>query len=338
MNGLHFGVGRRPGYLLLSALVGLGAVVALVLSYRHLAAQSTLKHATQSNVALTRIFARAVWSRYEHLVAEAPESSRERMSRRPELTQLRRDVRDHIRDTRIAKVKLYDPHGLTVFSTNGSQIGEDKSGNQGVVKARRGEVASLITRRDTMDTFEGEVTDRHIISTYVPISNRSSGRVLAVFAVYSDVTELINGIDRDTGYVLVGVLGSVLILYAVILVIAGSAHRVVREEHQQRIVAEAEIKYQAYHDPLTGLRNRRSFNEELDALLSRSGERPEKLAVMFLDVDNFKLINDGFGHSVGDEVLRTIARRLTDCLRFEDRLYHMSADEFTIVLGGQDIR
>ena len=335
MFGLYFGVRGPPRYLLWSALIGFAAIVAFVLSYRHLATDSILEQETQSNKALARILARAVWPRLEHLVAD-PGAVRGHVSAPAEVSQLRQDVLDHMRDTRIVKVNIYDPRGMLFVSTDASQNVKENSADPGVAKAQRGEVTSLLGRPDRMDTFAA--AHRHVVTTYVPISGPSSPRVVAEFQVFSDVTDLMDGIDRHTVFILIGLMGTVLIIYAMLSVHARRVNRVVCREHEQRVAAEAEIRYQAYHDRLTGLPNRRSFYKKLDTLLAGPPNRPESLAVMFLDLDNFKLINDGFGHSAGDNVLRTMAQRLSDCLRRVDRLYHMNGDKFIIVLTGNDLR
>jgi diguanylate cyclase (GGDEF)-like protein/PAS domain S-box-containing protein len=97
--------------------------------------------------------------------------------------------------------------------------------------------------------------------------------------------------------------------------------------------AEARIEYMAFHDPLTGLPNRRLAIERLDlaiALADRSGSRT---ALMFLDLDNFKTINDSFGHAVGDLLLQAVASRLMLCIRDSDTICRQGGDEFLIVLG-----
>jgi diguanylate cyclase (GGDEF)-like protein len=110
----------------------------------------------------------------------------------------------------------------------------------------------------------------------------------------------------------------------------------------------SQLRQMAYYDTLTSLPNRRLFTEQLSLLL-RLAERDNKLvALMFLDLDNFKRINDSLGHSAGDRILREIGKRLTDCLRESDLLSYYSesesgievarlgGDEFTIVLNQLD--
>jgi diguanylate cyclase (GGDEF)-like protein len=95
------------------------------------------------------------------------------------------------------------------------------------------------------------------------------------------------------------------------------------------------LHHQALHDPLTGLPNRTLFDERLDrALLAREHD----LAVLFCDVDDFKRINDDYGHDAGDEVLRQVASRLLDCVRTTDTVARLGGDEFAIlVLDALDV-
>jgi len=92
------------------------------------------------------------------------------------------------------------------------------------------------------------------------------------------------------------------------------------------------VDYQALHDLLTGLPNRILFNERLLISLANARSNREKLAVMFLDLDRFKKINDTLGHEVGDRLLKAVALRLTDCIRDTDILARWGGDEFTLLL------
>ena len=88
----------------------------------------------------------------------------------------------------------------------------------------------------------------------------------------------------------------------------------------------------ARHDSLTGLPNRRVFAERLDQALARAGRQSESLAVLFIDLDQFKPINDAFGHAAGDAVLQAIAERLKARLRTEDTLARLGGDEFIALI------
>ncbi|MDX6641502.1 MAG: hypothetical protein QOF12_2513, partial [Solirubrobacteraceae bacterium] len=100
--------------------------------------------------------------------------------------------------------------------------------------------------------------------------------------------------------------------------------------------AQEQITHMAYHDSLTGLPNRAMLREHLDLALARATRSGESVAVLYIDLDDFKLVNDGLGHAAGDELLRTMAARLRARLREEDLLAREGGDEFLVVLADLD--
>ncbi|WP_392535660.1 EAL domain-containing protein [Nostoc sp. C117] len=101
---------------------------------------------------------------------------------------------------------------------------------------------------------------------------------------------------------------------------------------RQRQQVEEKIRYQALHDMLTGLPNRLLFHEMLGKTLPNATRNGETLAVIFLDLDRFKVINDTLGHTLGDKLLQNVAQRLKDSLRSGDTVARWGGDEFTILL------
>jgi diguanylate cyclase (GGDEF)-like protein/PAS domain S-box-containing protein len=99
-------------------------------------------------------------------------------------------------------------------------------------------------------------------------------------------------------------------------------------------LAHEKLKQIAFYDPLTGLPNRRLFKDRLDDELIRCHKNRTKMALLFLDLDNFKRINDTLGHDAGDRLLTTIAERVVSCVRHEDIVSRLGGDEFTVLLGG----
>ncbi|MGI2905347.1 CHASE2 domain-containing protein [Tolypothrix sp. VBCCA 56010] len=95
---------------------------------------------------------------------------------------------------------------------------------------------------------------------------------------------------------------------------------------------EDQMRYLAYHDPLTGLPNRKSFAEQLHESLGWAQTNNLLLALLFIDLDGFKQVNDTFGHEIGDRVLVTIAQRLNNSLRGTDTVSRLGGDEFTVIL------
>ena len=96
---------------------------------------------------------------------------------------------------------------------------------------------------------------------------------------------------------------------------------------------EAELEQLAYNDPLTGLPNRAHFAEHVELALARCRRSGEELALLFLDLDDFKLVNDSFGHAVGDELLCEVARRLGEGTRETDIVARQGGDEFLVLMA-----
>jgi diguanylate cyclase (GGDEF)-like protein/PAS domain S-box-containing protein len=103
-----------------------------------------------------------------------------------------------------------------------------------------------------------------------------------------------------------------------------------------RKVIQQRIQHLAYHDNLTGLPNRGLLQDRLARSIARAERSGRKVAVLFIDLDNFKNINDTLGHDVGDELLRQVSRRLTECVRLEDTIARQGGDEFIVLLDALD--
>jgi diguanylate cyclase (GGDEF)-like protein/PAS domain S-box-containing protein len=117
---------------------------------------------------------------------------------------------------------------------------------------------------------------------------------------------------------------------------------VILHDVTDRKLQEILMKHQAYHDPLTDLPNRIMFEDRLQQALAHARRNGTLLALFFLDLDNFKPINDYHGHQTGDRVLRVVAKRLAICVRSTDTVARLCGDEYAVILQGldriQDIR
>ncbi|HVG25371.1 MAG TPA: EAL domain-containing protein [Thermoanaerobaculia bacterium] len=111
----------------------------------------------------------------------------------------------------------------------------------------------------------------------------------------------------------------------------GSTVCVVRDI-TERTYAEEQIKHLAYHDALTNLPNRLLFKDRLSVALSHAHRDGTSVAVLFLDLDRFKVINDSLGHNIGDQLLQAVATRVAACVRESDTVARLGGDEFTVLL------
>lgn len=102
----------------------------------------------------------------------------------------------------------------------------------------------------------------------------------------------------------------------------------------ETLLKTEELAYAADHDPLTGLPNRSLLTSRLHQAIARAQRREESFALLFLDLDRFKEVNDTMGHAAGDAVLVEVARRLTDTVREEDTIARLGGDEFVVLLEG----
>lgn len=177
-----------------------------------------------SNRTLTRVFVNENWETVKPLLPP-PGSGPEAARANPSIDAIDQVVRRFSSYTDVLKVKIYDRRGITVYSSDRSQIGEDKARNLGFQAAARGQVASELTYRGTFGAFDGELYNRNLVSTYVPV--RVGTEIEAVLEIYSDRTASIEFTNRELRslalWTVPWVLGAVLLL-------AGAAWCLRREE------------------------------------------------------------------------------------------------------------
>jgi diguanylate cyclase (GGDEF)-like protein/PAS domain S-box-containing protein len=484
-------------YSIASLLCVLVAAAVLGLLYRYLSVQLLVNTAESQNVAITSVFRNSLLQHIAPLLDSPPAEANKDPGSRPEIAALQREVVALMKDTPAVKIKIYNPGGITVFSSDFTQIGETKLDNAGFAAAVLGQVASELSHRDTFSAFEQVIEDRDVLSSYIPFRG-NDGRIAGVFEVYSDVTPFLGKVGETQWRVSVGVALVLALLYMLLyLVVRRAKQIIIRQEQelktslarieeanqlldqrvQERTVAllesnqslEAEIaerkraeeklrlsakvfentiegviitdaqerilavnraftevtgypadevlgktprilrsgrhqadfyhslwatlkstgqwkgeiwnrrksgeiypewltigtvkddsgedqnfvgvftditsikkseemlQYLAYHDALTGLPNRLLFNDRLGHSIEQARREHRQIAVLFLDLDHFKNVNDSLGHNLGDELLKGVAQQLSAQTRKSDTVARIGGDEFILQLENIDV-
>jgi diguanylate cyclase (GGDEF)-like protein len=176
-------------------------------------------------------------------------------------------------------------------------------------------------------TFTAGATPTHEQSTSIDLHN---GWHVEVLGAASDLNLLTDG---RSSALLFGGAGFALMLAALIYVLGTSRSRALRSVQE----ATNELHFQAFHDALTGLPNRALILDRIEQMLARARRMPRLVAALFLDLDNFKEINDTLGHRAGDELLVGIATRLSRLLRGGDVIGRIGGDEFIVLTEGSAI-
>ncbi|MDH4391404.1 MAG: GGDEF domain-containing protein [Aquabacterium sp.] len=324
---------RLTWHFSLASLAGvLVVMVCLLLFYREHTTSRLASQVGLANAEATKLLANVLWPKFGDFVVGPPGRSRAQLLADPRQQALQARVRDAMRGLQLVKLKIYDRSGVTVFSTDLAQVGEDKRDNPGLRQALAGTVVSAITHRHRFDAMEGALVDRDLIASYVPVGGAAGTPAEAVFEVYGDVTRQRQNEAEAWYTVAAAVLALLSALYLFLLVTVRRADRVMAAQEQARAEQAAQVLHLAYHDGLTGLPNRRSCGERLTQVLAVARRQQHTAALMFIDLDGFKAVNDRFGHAAGDLLLQAVAGRIQSCLREGDLLFRMGGDEFTAVL------
>ncbi len=309
------------------------ATVGVIWLHHTTTVQHLLADEFKSNAALTRVVANNVWDKFGPALFDAEALGAEEFAASPEMKAVHEHVQRLTQDTSVIKVKIFNRDGITVFSTDPMQVGESRSDNDGFRKSLAEGVASNLTYRDQIDTFEGHRNSRTLIATYVPVRAQDGGEPLGVIELYRDVTDLFAQRSRVRWLI---ALFSVAVLAALYCFLASTVRRTeaaLAVHERERARAEAKAWHLAYHDGLTGLPNRANFTMRLRETLDLARRHQHSLALMYVDLDRFKHVNDSMGHAAGDALLQKVASRVQSCLRGSDLLFRVGGDEFVVILS-----
>ncbi|MDR0776814.1 MAG: EAL domain-containing protein [Azonexus sp.] len=331
--------------------------------YRQLSQQQIGSLAESRNVAMAHLFEEALRQPLEQLLVASLGRDAESLRQSAEVAALRERLAALTRNTALVQLRLYNRLGVVVFATDSAQIGETGSSGPDFRAALAGTIGSKLQRHVPVVTFGGEPAKPHALISHVPVVDRQ-GAVEGVFELYQDVTPFMQQLQRSERWVTAGVFAVFAVLFLMQYLVVRRAQGVLTEQERnlkavrdtlelqvearteelkrtnlqlqdeigERRQAESKLNYLACHDPLTGLANRRYFIERLGARLGETGDGQQQLAVLFIDLDQFKQVNDSLGHGVGDELLISVTARLTEQLHLVDMLARLGGDEFICLM------
>lgn len=324
---------RLKRYYSWVSLFGVAVVVlALSLALGELSTGMLIGHETRSHVDLSRSLVNTNLEAYRPYVAKSMELSADELRARPEPRELKRTLTAQMAGTSVIKIKLFNRNGVIVFSTEAGEIGANSSAKPGFREAIGGEVNSYYSFRDEVYSFDAKLRERSVVSSYLPVFSPSGDRVDAVIEVYSDVTTLVAEKHRMQLKITAAVALALGLLYFFLFGVIAKADAILKEREVEREKAAKEVHYQAFHDVLTGLPNRNSFMERLPEAIERAKRTGKSGALLFIDLDRFKMVNDNLGHEAGDRLLKSIAERMQGALRTVDRVFRLSGDEFLVIV------
>ena len=344
-------------------LIGLSAGL-LGVAYREVSVRQLTTLAEERNMAMVRVFENAHGEQLASLLASSLGRDADMLLEAAESRQLQAGLARLMQGTATVGVTLYNRLGVVVFATDPEQVGETRLDEQSLRTALAGAVSSDLIRHDSVGTSSARRASRSdLLATWLPLGPAGQAAE-GVLEVRQDVTGFLASFRRSqwvvTG-VMIGVFG---FLFLMQLLVVRRAQRIMGEQSRsievsrntlevqvdartqelrranrllegeiaERRQAESKLNYLAYHDPLTGLANRRYFIERLEKSLIDAARRNHRVAVLFIDLDQFKQVNDSLGHVIGDELLVAVATGLSEHVRLIDMIARLGGDEFICVM------
>lgn len=252
------------------------------------------------------------------LVSDAIGEDAETIRNLPAQEVLRRDFRRLTEGTPVLELTVYDSGGTVVYSEVPGQIGHSSPSDPDFLAAMLGSGRSSL-----FEQFSREGPGSIVLTT-VSLILEGSQRI-GVLEICTDVTAALARIYSRSLVMAVKAMGILAAMWIMLLVIVARGDRILSAQAK-------ELSRLAGTDELTGLFNRRQLWQTAEREFQRAVRHQRPLSVIVMDIDHFKAVNDGFGHAVGDEAIRTLAGAIARNLRATDIAGRLGGDEFVLVL------
>jgi diguanylate cyclase (GGDEF)-like protein len=242
-----------------------------------------------------------------------------------EIKDLDKQLRQRSTAESLVRIKIWNSGHVVVFSDKHSLIGHSFAISDDLRDALAGRPhgADVVAPQRGTETAS-EVGLGKLVEVYVPLRFSAAGRPVGAFEIYLSYRPIAATIARDDRMVAIVVGVGLALLWASLFPVVARASRRLRRQSRENYAL-------AHYDQLTGLPNRTLFREHIAAMLARQAARPGTLAVLMIDLDGFKQINNTLGNDIGDEVLRETGRRLQCVLGDDPLVARLGGDEYAVL-------
>ena len=240
-------------------------------------------------------------------------------------------------DLHVARIQIWNRDRKIVYSTDSALMGHGADGEPSseLGEALEGKTASeVISDRGNVETQNRALVRRFgdLLEVYTPIRAKGTGEPVGAFELYIPYAPVAAAIAHDTHRLYLVLVIGLTVLYGVLFRLVASASRELRRRAEELREHAERSAHDASHDPLTALPNRSLFRDRAHQAILASARHGHNTALLLIDLDRFKEINDTLGHHSGDLLLREVGPRLHRVLRESDTVARFGGDEFGILL------
>ncbi len=318
-------------YIIAGILFIIVATLLLGHFYREDRLNNLIDLAANENQIFTQLFVTNSWKNFHPNLNELKTIKSEDIQLRSDFRKFVDLMKQQTRGLNIVNVEIYSLEGNTVLSTQPEPFDLNVSLSPGFLLAQSGQTHTELIFLSKLNSEKGVLSNREIVISYFSINYFDNSQPDSIVQIQNDVTDAVREIDqlRVNAYFIIACGG--VALFLVLLSVIKRADVYYRESVSKIKDQSRIIDYQSFHDAFTKLPNRRLFNDRLQHAMHGAKRQDFLFAILCVDIDRFKNVNNTYGHEVGDTLLVEFSERLQLCIRDHDTVAHFGCDNFTLL-------